>query len=448
MLENPFAVLGIVLQWFSSLMLLLLFYRLGRIGTHRRLLWIWAAAWGGQLVSLTGFTLNAVATMTGRPFAEIQSLRWLNGVYYVPGAMLFMALAGIGVAQAVGRRLPAPVERIGVLAAIAFGLFAVLLGDRVLAGVLLVAFTTTVTLGALVRIIASERRTRSRPLLLPGAVLLLGTVMVIYQLIRYFGVTIDPLGDFANLVQNFSGYAGAFASVLLGAAIIVIVTENSVRAQLYAQQERFRAVAAVETPVAPAAATPSPRPATDGDLPGTGNRDEPQQADALVILVEAPVRSHDVIDDRAPIRGRPISPRTATLPQPVRHPDGRSSLALLIDDEAPARSTLARIFQRGGWAVREAATGAEALNWLVGVPPQEAPVVIVCSFRMPGLGGRQFHAHLQQHRPEFLQRLIFVIDGMDEPTADFIRAAACQVIRKPGTVEDVARAVEQVTLRS
>jgi CheY-like chemotaxis protein len=165
-------------------------------------------------------------------------------------------------------------------------------------------------------------------------------------------------------------------------------------------------------------------------------------------MVAAPVRSRDVIDDRTPVRGRPVSPRTATLPPPGRHPDGSTSLALLIDDEAPARATLARIFQRGGWAVREAATGAEALNWLVGIPSQEAPGVIVCSFKMPGLGGRQFHAHLQQHRPEFLQRVIFVTDGMDQPTADFIRAAGCQVIRKPGTVEDVARAVEQVTLRT
>ena len=121
---------------------------------------------------------------------------------------------------------------------------------------------------------------------------------------------------------------------------------------------------------------------------------------------------------------------------------------MLIDDEAPARSTLARIFQRGGWAVREAATGAEALNWLVGVGPQEAPAVIICNFKMPGLGGRQFHAHLQQHRPEFLPRLLFVTDGPDESTAEFIRATRCQMIRKPGTVEDVARAVEQVTLRT
>ena len=448
MLENPFAVLGIVLQWISSLMLVLLFYRLGKIGTHRRLLWIWAAAWGGQLVSLTGFTLNAVATMAGRPFAEIQSLRWLNGVYYVPGTMLFMTLTGIGVAQAVGRRLPAAVERIAVLAAIAVGLFAVLLGDRVLAGGLLVAVTTTVTLGALVRIIASERRTRSRPLLLPGAVLLLGAVMVTYQLIRYFGVTLDPLGDFAILVNNFSGYAGTLASALLGAAIIVMVTEDSVRAQQFAHEERFQVVAAVETPVAPTGRALDPLSPDEMDLPDGGDRVEPQQTDALVIMVEPVVRSRAVVNDQRPLRAPPLSPRTATLPQPVRHVDCGSSLALSIYYEAPTRSTLARIFQRGGWAVREAATGAEALNWLVGIPLQEAPGVIVCRFKMPGLGGRQFHAHLQQHRPEFLQRLIFVTDGMDEPTADFIRAAGCQVIRKPGTVEDVARAVEQVTLRT
>jgi CheY-like chemotaxis protein len=448
MLENPFAVLGIVLQWISSLMLVLLFYRLGQIGTHRRLLWVWAAAWGGQLVSLTGFTLNAVATMAGRPFAEIQSLRWLDGVYYVPGTMLFMTLIGVGVAQAVGRRLPAAVERIGVLAAIAVGLFAVLLGDRVLTGALLVAVTTTVSLGALVRIIASERRRRDRRLLLPGAVLLLGAVMVTYQLIRYFGATLDPLGDFANVVHNLSGYVGVLASALLGAAIIVMVTEDSVRAQHYARQEQLRVVAEIGTQVSPTSSSADPHSPKVQGRSDARYQSEVQRIDAVAIIVEPSVRSRSAVDDAVPLRASPLSARTATLPQSVRQADGSVSLALLIDDEAPARSTLARIFQRGGWAVREAATGAEALNWLVGVDPREAPAVIVCNFTMPGLGGRQFHAHLQQHRPEFLPRLIFATDGLDEATADFIRATGCQQIRKPGTVEDVARAVEQVTLRT
>ena len=447
MLENPFAVLGIILQWISSLMLVLLFYRLGQTGTHRRLLWIWAAAWGGQLVSLTGFTLNAVATIAGRPFAEIQSLRWLDGVYYVPGTMLFMVLTGIGVAQAVGRRLPAAVERIGVLAAIAVGLVAVLLGDRVLTGALLVAVTTTIALGTLVRIFASERRRRNRRLLLPGAVLLLGAVMVTYQLIRYFGATLDPLGDFANIMHNLSGYVGALASALLGSAIIVMVTEDSVRTQQYTRLEQLRVVAAVST-----------RPAAEGnaalhspaDQFVTDARDGYQAppVDAVAIILGSPARFRTAAEDSVPFRVPPLSTRTATLPQPVRYPDGSVSLALLIDDEAPARSTLARIFQRGGWAVREAASGAEALNWLAGVDAQEAPAVIVCNFKVPGMSGRQFHAHLQLHRPEFLQRLIFVTDGLDEATADFIRAAQCQLIRQPATVEDVARAVEQVTLRT
>jgi CheY-like chemotaxis protein len=447
MLENPFAVLGIILQWISSLMLVLLFYRLGQIGTHRRLLWIWSAAWGGQLVSLTGFTLNAVATMAGRPFAEIQSLRWLDGVYYVPGTMLFLALIGVGVAQAVGRRLPAAVERTGVLAAIAVGLFAVLLGDRVLTGALLVAVTTTVALGTLVRIIVSERRSRNRRLLLPGAVLLLGGMMVTYQLIRYFGATLDPLGDFANIVHNLSGYVGAFASALLGAAIIVMVTEDSVRTQQFTRLEQLRVAAAVE-PRALAGSNAALDSPSDQAGFHVRDRSEAPHIDAVAIIVEPPAQSRVIVEDSVPVRAPPLSTRTATLPQPVRHRDGSASLALLIDDEAPARSTLARIFQRGGWAVREAATGAEALNWLVGVDSQEGPAVIVCNFRMPGMGGREFHAHLQQHRPEFLQRLIFVADGLDEATADFIRAAQCQLIRKPGTVEDVARAVEQVTLRT
>ena len=120
-------------------------------------------------------------------------------------------------------------------------------------------------------------------------------------------------------------------------------------------------------------------------------------------------------------------------------------MALLIDDEAPVRSTLARIFQRGGWAVREAATGAEALSWLLGVDAREAPAVVLCDLKMPGLGGRELYAHLQDQRPEFLQRLIFATDDADEASvAEFIHATGCQLIHKPGSVEEVARAVERV----
>jgi CheY-like chemotaxis protein len=148
---------------------------------------------------------------------------------------------------------------------------------------------------------------------------------------------------------------------------------------------------------------------------------------------------------------RPPSPhlRTATLPLPPLLAHGKLGEALLIDDEAAVRSTLARIFQRGGWPVRDASTGEEALAWLLDVPVDDAPSVILCDFKMPGMGGREIYAHLVQARPELLSRIIFVTGDMgSESTRAFIASTPCLAVEKPFTVTDVASAVEEVLAAS
>jgi CheY-like chemotaxis protein len=137
--------------------------------------------------------------------------------------------------------------------------------------------------------------------------------------------------------------------------------------------------------------------------------------------------------------------RTATLPLPPLLAHGKVGEVLLIDDEAAVRSTLARIFQRGGWPVRDASTGEEALAWLLDVPADDAPSVILCDFKMPGMGGQEVYAHLGRGRPEFLSRIIFVTGDLGSESARaFIASTRCLVVEKPFTVSDIARAVEEV----
>ena len=444
-LESPVALVGIVLQWSTCLLLLLLFFRLGQVGTHRRMLWTWAVVWGGQLVATTGFTVQAIAALSGRPFADARSLQWLDGIY-VPGTLLFLALLALGAAQATGRHVSFALERAAILAAIGVGLLAVLVDQAALTGILLVVITAMVGFVGGVRILGAERRLDARRFLLPAAMALLGVVMITYQLVRHFGVSLDPFGDFTSTILTASGYTGAVAAAILGAAVVVHVAEDSFRARRYLQQERIRELASSQALLVASRRTADRAGETERWMAEAGPDLEPASiAEVIAVAVELPRPAPTVADAPTPLRAPALVSRTETLPRPARRADGSTSEALLVDDEAASRSTLARIFQRGGWNVREAATGAEALSWLLGVDPRESPAVILCELKLPGLGGRELYQHLQEQRPEFLERLIFITDDVDGSTAEFIRASECPVIHKPVTVEEVARAVERVS---
>lgn len=61
---------------------------------------------------------------------------------------------------------------------------------------------------------------------------------------------------------------------------------------------------------------------------------------------------------------------------------------LLVDDESVVRSMLRRLFERGGFEVREAESGKEALE-VVAADPEIAAVV--SDFIMPQLNGLELY---------------------------------------------------------
>ncbi|HEY3933989.1 MAG TPA: ATP-binding protein [Gemmatimonadales bacterium] len=144
--------------------------------------------------------------------------------------------------------------------------------------------------------------------------------------------------------------------------------------------------------------------------------------------------SGPVADTPAPASKRPFpSP-------PIR--DGKPGEVMLIDDEVAVRATLAKLFGRAGWEVRQAGSGDEAIDWLAHVSDAEAPVVILCDLRMPGKGGQELFQELSQLRPEIARRVIFVTgDVVESLSSGFIAASGCQVVEKPFTASEIARAV-------
>jgi CheY-like chemotaxis protein len=122
--------------------------------------------------------------------------------------------------------------------------------------------------------------------------------------------------------------------------------------------------------------------------------------------------------------------------------------ALVIDDEPAVRSTLGRILRRWGWQVREAGSGTEALEMLADTST-DRPALVLCDLKMPGMTGAEFYRELQAAHPALVQRLIFVTGDVVEPdTAQFLGSAGREVVEKPFTMSEIARAVERVARMS
>jgi CheY-like chemotaxis protein/anti-sigma regulatory factor (Ser/Thr protein kinase) len=140
--------------------------------------------------------------------------------------------------------------------------------------------------------------------------------------------------------------------------------------------------------------------------------------------------------------GAYAEPVALPFPRPPARGDGSLGEVMIIDDEAGVRTTLGRMFKRAGWGVREAASGDDGLAWLAAVPELDAPEVILCDLKMPGLSGREVYEQLSMRRPFLLPRIIFVTGDVVESVSNgFIAASGREVVEKPFTVAEIAQAV-------
>jgi CheY-like chemotaxis protein len=136
---------------------------------------------------------------------------------------------------------------------------------------------------------------------------------------------------------------------------------------------------------------------------------------------------------------------SAKFPAPPVRADGTTAEVLLIDDEPAVRTTLGRMFTRAGWRVREAPGGAEGLSWLLAVTDADAPAVILCDLKMPGLNGRDLYSRVMQRRPSLARLFIFVTgDVVESMSTGFIADSGRYVVEKPFTIAEIGSAVERV----
>lgn len=125
--------------------------------------------------------------------------------------------------------------------------------------------------------------------------------------------------------------------------------------------------------------------------------------------------------------------------------EGPPGKVLIIDDEAPFRASVRRVFERCGWSVREANDGAVALEVLSTTSSDTRFDLILCDLKMPGVSGMDVYRSVRNSRPELLPMLVFASgDTASDETAAFLESTTCPVLEKPFELAELATVVARV----
>jgi two-component system response regulator HydG len=127
------------------------------------------------------------------------------------------------------------------------------------------------------------------------------------------------------------------------------------------------------------------------------------------------------------------------------YPPAVPPLVLIVDDEKPNLESLAKIFEREGWRVALAASGAAALEAL----RRERVAVVVTDLMMPGMSGEDLLRAVKALAPE-TEVVLMTAYGTVETAVAAMKEGAYDFITKPvkrhAIVKSVRRALEKASL--
>jgi CheY-like chemotaxis protein len=114
---------------------------------------------------------------------------------------------------------------------------------------------------------------------------------------------------------------------------------------------------------------------------------------------------------------------------------------LLIEDEPSVTAFLRAALERHGYAVANAASGAEGLEMLAAGKYSG----VISDIRMPGaVNGAEVHAWIQKNRPELCARIILISgDTANSETQAFLAQSGTPCIEKPFRVQQLMTVVEK-----
>jgi CheY-like chemotaxis protein len=114
---------------------------------------------------------------------------------------------------------------------------------------------------------------------------------------------------------------------------------------------------------------------------------------------------------------------------------------LLIEDEPSVIAFLRAALERRGYAVDNAASGAEGLRRLL----EGRYSGVISDIRMPGaVNGAEVHAWIQQNRPDLGARIILISgDTANSETQALLARSGTPCIAKPFRVQQLISIVEK-----
>jgi CheY-like chemotaxis protein len=114
---------------------------------------------------------------------------------------------------------------------------------------------------------------------------------------------------------------------------------------------------------------------------------------------------------------------------------------LLLEDEPSVIAFLRAALERRGYAVENAASGAEGLKRL----ERGRFAGVISDIRMPGtVNGAEVHAWIQKHRPELSARIILISgDTANSETQALLAQSGTPCIEKPFRVQQFISIVEK-----
>ena len=114
---------------------------------------------------------------------------------------------------------------------------------------------------------------------------------------------------------------------------------------------------------------------------------------------------------------------------------------LVIEDEPSVIAFLRAALERKGYAVVNAASGAEGLERL----SKGRFAGVISDIRMPGaVNGAEVHAWIQKNRPELKTRIILISgDTANSDTQEFLAKSGTPCIEKPFRVQELISVVEK-----
>ena len=120
-------------------------------------------------------------------------------------------------------------------------------------------------------------------------------------------------------------------------------------------------------------------------------------------------------------------------------PMAKDRVILVVEDEGPVRSLVARVLAREGYSVLQAASGAEALKR---VSEFEGPIdLVLTDVVMPGMDGRDLARSVTGSRPD--ARVVLMSGYSDELPRIDVDPGDIPILRKPFTPAELTRAIEE-----